>query len=40
MNRVVDTMAEEGSQGRGKRGWDEWREELGNIYTTICKIDS
>ena len=25
---------------RGRRGWDEWREQHGNIYTTICKIDS
>ena len=24
----------------GRRGWDEWREELGNIYTDICKMDS
>ena len=21
----------------GRRGWDEWREEHGNIYTIICK---
>ena len=26
--------------GRGEERWDEWREKLGNIYTTICKIDS
>ena len=25
---------------RGRRGWDEWREQHGNIYTNICKVDS
>ena len=24
----------------GRRGWDEWSKQLGDIYTTICKIDS
>ena len=24
----------------GRRGWDEWREQHGNIYTVICKTDS
>ena len=24
----------------GRRGWDEWREQHGNIHLTICKIDS
>ena len=24
----------------GRRGYDEWREQHGNIYTIICKIDS
>ena len=24
---------------RGRRGWDEWREQCGNMYITICKID-
>ena len=24
----------------GRRKWDEWREEHGNIYTNICKIDT
>ena len=28
-----------GRQG-GRRGWDEWRESHGDIYTTVCKIDS
>ena len=32
-NTLVDTV-------RGRRGWDEWREQHGNIYTNICKIDS
>jgi len=27
-------------QGRGRRQMDEWKEYLGNIYSTICKIDS
>ena len=21
----------------GRRGWDEWREEHGSIYTTVCE---
>ena len=25
---------------RRRTGWDEWREQRGNIYTTICKTDS
>ena len=29
-NRLVGT-------GLGRRGWDKWREERGNIYITICK---
>ena len=33
-NRLVDM-----GWGGGRRGWNEWREEHGNIYTTICKID-
>ena len=24
----------------GRSGWDEWSEQLGDINTTICKIDS
>ena len=24
----------------GRRGWDEWREQRGNVYITICKVDS
>ena len=24
----------------GRRGWGEQRENHGNIYTTICKIDN
>ena len=24
----------------GRRGWDESREQHGNIYITICKVDS
>ena len=28
------------TQGGRKRGWGEWRQQHGNIYTTICKIDS
>ena len=24
---------------RGRRGWDEWREQPGNIHSTIWKID-
>ena len=24
----------------GRRGWDESREQHGNIYITICKTDS
>ena len=31
-NRLVDS--------RGRRGWDELREEHGNIYVIICKIDT
>ena len=27
-------------QGRGRRGRDEWREQHGSIYTTVCKRDS
>ena len=34
-NRLMDTR-----EGGGRRVWDEWREYDGNIYTTICKIDS
>ena len=26
--------------GRGRRGWNEWIEYYGNIYTTIHKTDS
>ena len=26
--------------GGAERGWDKWREQHGNIYTIICKIDS
>ena len=26
--------------GGGRREWDEWRGYHGNVYTTICKIDS
>ena len=29
-----------GHSGGGRRGWDEWREQHGNIYTTIWKTDS
>ena len=25
---------------RGRRKWEEFREEHGNIYIAICKIDS
>ena len=25
---------------RGRRGWDEWRKQHGNIHTTACKISS
>ena len=24
----------------GRRGWDKWREQHGNIYITIGKVDS
>ena len=24
----------------GERGWDKLREQHGNIYVTVCKIDS
>ena len=24
----------------GRRGWDDLREQHGNIYITICKIDN
>ena len=27
-------------QGAGRREWDEWREQYGRIYSTICKIES
>ena len=23
-----------------KEGWDTWREQHGNIYITICKVDT
>ena len=26
--------------GWGRSGWDKWREQHGNIYTTIWKTDS
>ena len=34
-NRLVDMV-----WGRGRRGWNEWIEYYGNIYTTIHKTDS
>ena len=34
-NRLMDTG------GGGRRvGWNEWREQHGSIYTTMCKIDN
>ena len=27
-------------EGGGRKGWDEWREWHGNIYTTTYKIDN
>ena len=33
-NKLMDTRG--GEEG----GWDEWREEYGNIYTKIGKIKS
>ena len=32
---IVDMVS-----GEGRRGWDGWRELLGNIYVTVCKVDS
>ena len=40
-NRLVDMVGggwEE--RGEGRRGWEEWRQQHGNVYTTMYKIDS
>ena len=48
-DRVARSDGDEGIESRlmdtgkvwGERsGWEEWREQHGNIYTTVCKMDS
>ena len=41
-NRLMDAegWGFRGGAGGERMEWDGWREQHGNIYTTICKKDS